>query len=214
VEKAKAAAITHLDGYVGQIIAALKRAKLGDETLIVFTSDNGPHEEGGVKANFFNSSGPLRGTKRDLYEGGIRVPMIAWWPGRIKAGHVSDHISAFWDVLPTFAEVAGIGSPKGIDGISFLPELLGKPQPPHEYLYWEFFEGSSKQAVRMGDWKAVRLGPSKPIELYHLKSDLREENNVAAAHPALVARVKNILMEARTNGDLWPLADTLEVMKH
>jgi arylsulfatase A len=140
--------------------------------------------------------------------------MIAWWPGRIKAGRVSNHISAFWDVLPTLADAAGIGAPRGIDGISFLPELLGQVQTPHEYLYWEFFEGSSKQAVRMGDWKAVRLGPSKPIELYNLKTDLRETNDVAAVHPDLVARVRNILTEARTNGDLWPLADKLEVMKH
>ncbi|MFH1719697.1 MAG: sulfatase/phosphatase domain-containing protein, partial [Planctomycetota bacterium] len=162
------------------------------------------------KPEFFNSNGPLRGTKRDLYEGGIRVPMIARWPGRIAPGGTCAHISAFWDVLPTFADIAGVQKPEGIDGISFAAALLGRPQQQHEYLYWEFHEGSSKQAVRMGDWKAVRPAPSRPIELYNLTSDIGEEDNVADKHPDIVAKAEEIISKARTDADIWPLKDKAE----
>lgn len=206
-EKSKAAMISRMDRDIGRICARLKQLGADEDTLIMFSSDNGPHKEGGVKPDFFDSNGRLRGIKRDLYEGGIRVPMIARWPGTIKSGSRCDHISAFWDILPTFADLAGAQKPKGIDGISFAPALLGKPQAEHEFLYWEFHEGSSKQAVRMGDFKAVRLAPSRPIELYNLKSDIGEENNIADGYPDIVAKAKKILNEVRTDADVWPLND-------
>lgn len=206
-EKGKAAMISRLDRDIGRIFTKLKALGIDEQTLVVFSSDNGPHKEGGVKPDFFDSNGPLKGIKRDLYEGGIRVPMIARWPGKIKAGSRCEHISAFWDILPTFAELAGAPAPKGIDGISMVPALLGKSQKPHEFLYWEFHEGSSKQAVRIGDWKAVRLAPSRPIELYNLKSDIGEQNNIADEHPDIVTRAKDIFEKIRTNANLWPLND-------
>ncbi len=206
-EKGKAAMITRLDGDVGRLFDELKRGGLDHNTLVIFTSDNGPHKEGGIAPAFFNSSGPLRGIKRDLYEGGIRVPMIARWPGRIEAGTVCDHLSAFWDMFPTFAELAGVEVPGTCDGISLVPALLGKEQPRHRHLYWEFHEGRSKQAVRMGKWKAVRLGPSRPIELYDMETDIGERHNVADEHPAVVARVKSILAQVRTDERRWPLND-------
>ncbi|MFC1765860.1 arylsulfatase, partial [Planctomycetota bacterium] len=168
-EKAKAAMITHLDDSVGRLLDKLKKLGLDDKTLVIFTSDNGPHAEG-VDPTFFNSSGPLRGAKRDLYEGGIRVPMIAYWPGTIDSGTESQHVSAFWDYLPTLAELADVECPP-TDGISLVPGLQGQLQPKHEYLYWEFHESSSKQAVRVGKWKAVRIKPSDKIELYDMEND-------------------------------------------
>jgi arylsulfatase A-like enzyme len=206
-EKAKAAMITRMDRDIGMIFQKLKDFGIDDNTLGIFTSDNGPHKEGGIVPEFFDSNGKLRGIKRDLYEGGVRVPMIARWSGKIKAGSVSDHVSAFWDVLPTFADLANIETPQGIDGISFLPTLLGNnsKQKKHEFLYWEFHEGGSSQAIRMGDWKAVRLAPSKPIELYNLKDDVREQNNVAEQYPEIVAKAKKILTGVRTDEDIWPL---------
>jgi len=206
-EKAKAAMITRMDRDVGRLLAKLKERGLDENTLVIFTSDNGPHKEGGISPDFFDSNGPLKGIKRDLYEGGIRAPMIARWPGRIEAGSRSDHISAFWDVLPTVAELAGVEPPADIDGISMLPALLGKPQRKHEYLYWEFHEGSSKQAIRMDRWKAVRRAPSREIELYDLETDLGEEHDVAGEHPDVIARVEKILRSVRTDADKWPLKD-------
>jgi arylsulfatase A len=152
----------------------------------------------------------LRGQKRDLYEGGIRVPLIARWPGRIAAGSGTDHVSAFWDFLPTCCDLAGVTAPEGIDGLSLLPTLLGEParQESHPYLYWEFHEQGKKQAVRMGDWKAVRLNvakdPNGPIELYNLKDDLGEEHNVADQHPETVQQMAEIMRMARTPSDRWP----------
>jgi arylsulfatase A-like enzyme len=206
-EKGKAAMISRMDAGVGKILAKLKDMGIDDNTLVTFTSDNGPHKEGGIKPDFFDSNGPLRGVKRDLYEGGIRVPMIARWPGRIKPGGKSDHISAFWDVLPTLAEVAGVEPPRDIDGISFLPAMLGKRQKEHKYMYWEFHEGSSKQAVRMGKYKAVRLAPSRPIELYDLETDIGEENNIARQHSEIVAKAGRLMARSRTNAEVWPLKD-------
>jgi len=167
-----------------------------------------------VDPDFFNSSGIVRGKKRDLYEGGIRVPMLARWPGQIEPGTISEHISAFWDVLPTLAELTNQNTPDDIDGISFLPTLSGKEseQKVHEYLYWEFHEGSSKQAVRMGKWKAVRLAPSKPVELYDLTQDIREEHNIASDHPEIIDKVKKILSSVRTEKKVWPLNETQDTM--
>lgn len=206
-EKRKAALITRMDSDIGRILAELKELAIDDKTLVMFTSDNGPHKEGGVNPEFFASSGPLKGTKRDLYEGGIRVPLIVRWPGKVKAGSWSDFVGAFWDVLPTLAVLGQTRIPNGLDGISFVPTLVGRKQPRHAFLYWEFHEGSSKQAVRMGEWKAVRLRPSAPIELYNLETDLGETDNVADQHPEIVKRAATIMREVRTNEDRWPLRD-------
>jgi arylsulfatase A-like enzyme len=198
--------ITRLDTDVGRILQLLKDSQLDQDTVIFFTSDNGPHREGGVKPEFFRSAGPLRGIKRDLYEGGIRVPMIVRWPGKVPAGRVSAQVWAFWDFLPTAAELAQTKAPQGLDGLSFAPTLLGKPQPQqHEFLYWEFHERSFKQAVRTGDWKAVRLAPGQPLELYDLQVDTGETENIAAQHPEIIARIEAYLSAARTNSDHWPV---------
>lgn len=210
-EKNKAAMITRMDRDIGAILAQLKALKIESNTVIFVSSDNGPHKEGGVNPAFFNSSGPLRGIKRDMYEGGIRVPMIARWPGKIKAGTVSDQVWTFWDFLPTAADIAGAKPPPGIDGISFLPALLGRRQTnQHEFLYWEFHEKGSRQAVRMGDWKAVRLAPDTALELYNLKTDIGETNNLAAVHPGIVQKIEAYLKTARTESDRWPLLTAKE----
>ncbi len=190
-EKGFARMMHDLDRDVGRIVAKLRERGLAENTLVLFTSDNGPHQEGGHLVDFFASSGELRGRKRDLYEGGIRVPFIAWWPGRIAAGTTSTHLSGFQDYLPTFSELAGTKAPPG-DGLSLVPTLLGRPaeQRRHGVLYWEFYEAGGKQAVVTDRWKAVRLNwntqPDAPLELYDLNADPAEKNNVAAAHPDIV----------------------------
>jgi arylsulfatase A-like enzyme len=204
-EKAKAAMITRLDRDVGRLMALLKKLGIDDNTLVFFTSDNGPHREGGADPDFFDSNGPLRGIKRDLYEGGIRVPMIARWPKRIKAGAKSDQVWAHWDLPPTLAEVAGVKPPANIDGISMLNALLGRRQRSHEFLYWEFHERGFSQAARMGEWKAVRKSPDSPIELYDLKNDLGEQNDVAVKHSEVVKKIEEYLKTARTESELWPI---------
>lgn len=204
-----AAMVTILDRQVGEIMAKVRELGLEQNTLIVFTSDNGPHMEGGADPDYFDSNGDLRGYKRDLYEGGIRVPMLAYWPGKIAPGTRTDHVSAFWDVFPTLGEVIGAESPVGIDGVSFLPTLLGAngEQEQHAYLYWEFHELGGRQAVRMGDWKAVRYGtgdnPDGPVELYDLGEDPGEANNVASDHPEVVDEMERILREARTPSEAF-----------
>lgn len=204
-EKGFAAMVTRLDSDIGRMLETLRRSGKDRNTLILFTSDNGPHREGGHSPDFFDSNGPLRGIKRDLYEGGIRVPAIAWWPGRIQAGRVSDHPWAFWDLLPTFAELAGVPAPRGIDGISIASELLGRPQNQHEYLYWEFHGRRFSQAVRFGDWKAIAKGLGGPIELYNLADDLGETRDLARDKPNLVRRAQELLSAARTESDVWPV---------
>lgn len=208
-QKGHAAMITRMDRDIGRLFDRLKALGLDEKTLVLFSSDNGPHKEGGADPAFFDSSGGLRGIKRDLYEGGIRVPLIARWPGRIAAGSGSDHVSAFWDLLPTCCELAGVPTPKETDGISFLPTLLGQPQRQrqHPYLYWEFHEQGKKRAVRMGHWKGVRLNvakdPQGPIELYNLAEDPGERNNVASRYPEVVARIATILASARIPSQRW-----------
>ncbi len=206
-QKGHAAMITRLDSEVGQVMETLKKLGIDEKTLVFFTSDNGPHQEGGANPEFFDSNGPLRGKKRDLYEGGIRVPLIARWPGRIEPGTVSHHISAFWDFLPTFAELAGVDYPASVDGISMVPTLLGKPaaQKQHKFLYWEFHERGSKQAVRMGDWKAIRFNTTGKLELYNLKDDVGEKHDVADQHPDIVAKIVDYLKTARTESQFWSL---------
>ena len=202
-QKGHAAMITRLDRDVGALLAKLKELGLDSRTLVMFSSDNGPHTEGGARPDFFDSNGPLRGIKRDLYEGGIRVPMIARWPGKVRPGSVSLHPSAFWDVLPTLCEAAGLERSKDIDGISFLPTLLGRPQREHEYLYWEYPSGGGKRAVRMGKWKAVQLGTRNPdasIQLFNLAEDLAEKHDVAGQHPDVVQRMAAVLASLRREG--------------
>lgn len=208
-QKGHAAMITRMDGDIGKLFAKLKEFGIDDNTFVFFSSDNGPHREGGNNPDFNDSNGPLRGIKRDLYEGGIRVPTLARWPGKIKAGSETDHISGFWDFLPTCADLAGFKTPKDIDGISMLPALLGKPekQKKHKFLYWEFHEQGKKQAVRMGDWKGVRLNANKkpdgPIELYNLKPDIGEKNDIADKHPDIVAKIEGYMKTARVPSKDW-----------
>jgi arylsulfatase A-like enzyme len=204
--KTYAALCTRFDGYVGQIVAKLKERNLYDNTLVIFTSDNGAQQEGGNDPKFFNSSGPFRGIKREMYEGGFREPMIAVWPGHISPGTSTDQIFSFWDFLPTAADLAGAPIPKDIDGISIAPMLRGEPQKEqHEFLYWEFHERGFEQAVRMGDWKAVRHGIDQPLELYNLKSDIGETKNVAAANPEIISKIKAYLATARTDSPDFPI---------
>ncbi len=206
VEKNKAAMITRLDRDVGTILDKLRDLKLESNTLVLFSSDNGPHQEGGVDPKFFNSGGSLRGIKRDLYEGGIRVPLLARWPGKIKPGQTNDEICAFWDFLPTAAELAGAKPPANLDGISIAPTLLGRPQTNHhDFLYWEFHERGFQQAGRMNDWKAVRPQASEPLELYNLKTDIGEKTNVAAEHSDIVKKMDTLLKGARTESPDWPI---------
>lgn len=205
--KAYAAMVTRMDTDLGRMFALLKRLGLDDNTLVLFTSDNGPQKEGGNPPAFFESAGRLRGIKRDLYEGGIREPFIARWPGRVQAGTVSDHVGCFGDLFATAAELAGVQPPAGLDSISFVPTLLGRAekQQTHEYLYWEFHEGGFKQAVRMGDWKAVRLAVGQPLELFNLKSDLGEGTDVAGQYPEIVARIESLSKSVRTDSLDWPI---------
>lgn len=198
-QKAHAAMISYLDKNVGDILNQLEKLKIAENTLVIFTSDNGTHKEGGAIPSFFNSSGGLRGYKRDLYEGGIRVPFIAWWPGTIDANSVNDHISAFYDFLPTACELAGINVPEQSDGISYLPAILGKPQPEHEYLYWEFLTNNVKQAARKGNWKAVRynvLDTNQKVELYDLSKDMAEKHDISEDYPEVAAEMKEIINKA------------------
>ncbi len=204
-EKGFAAMIERLDRDVGRILDKLRERGIDENTIVFFTSDNGPHGEGGHDPEFFQSGGPLRGIKRDLYEGGIRVPTLARWPGTIKPGQVSDQVWAFWDVLPTLAELGGATPPSDTDGISMVPALLGKTQKQHEYLYWEFHERGFRQAVRMGDWKGVRLAKGAKIGLYDLKKDLGEENNIADQHPGVVGKMERLMQMARTESKEFPV---------
>lgn len=197
-----AAMMNIIDDDVGELMDKLEALNLSENTLIIFTSDNGPHREAGHDPEYFDSNGPLRGHKRDLYEGGVRVPMIAWWKGKIEPGSISDHVSAFWDVMPTMAEIAGQPVPENVDGISFLPELLQKEQAEHDYLYWEFHELKGRVAIRNGKWKGVRykvsVNANSPLELYDLSNDPGESKNVAKDHPEIVEKLDAQIKSART----------------
>jgi len=210
-QKGLAAMISRMDSDIGKINNKLKELSIDKNTLIIFSSDNGPHSEGMNDPDFFDSNGQLRGQKRDLYEGGIRVPMIANWPGTISPGQVSSHQSAFWDFLPTACEVAGIKPPENIDGISFLPELLGEPQTQHDNLYWEFHEQGGKQALRKGNWKLVirnLVNDLEPVtELYTLSDDISEENDLAGEHPEIVKQLSDIMRKERVPSKDFPFTD-------
>jgi arylsulfatase len=201
---AYAAMITRMDRDVGRVMDLVAELGLDEHTLFVFTSDNGPSWVGGVDYVFFESQGDLRGRKAQLWEGGIRVPPLARWSGRIAPGTVTHEPSAFWDWLPTLTELAGARTPAGIDGVSLVPTLLGRPgkQGGHDYLYWEYVGG---QAVRLGDWKGIRLSPDDPVQLYDLAADPGESADVAVEHPDLVERIVDIMTTGRTESDLFPL---------
>ncbi|MBI1372642.1 MAG: sulfatase-like hydrolase/transferase [Phycisphaera sp.] len=208
-----AAMMTHMDRNVGELMALLKTLDIDDNTIVLLTSDNGPHLEGGHDPKFFDSNGPFRGFKRDLYEGGIRAPLLVRWPGHVKAGSTSDLPSAHWDMLPTFCALAGVTPPADLDGISILPTLLDKAdeQTRHDYLYWEFAPRGGGQAVRMDRWKAVRLGLQKdadaPIELYDLRTDIGEEHDVAKDHADVVAKMRSIMTAAHTPSETFKLIE-------
>ncbi|PZX51044.1 arylsulfatase [Algoriphagus chordae] len=205
-----AAMIKLLDDQVGEILDKLDDLGLAENTLVIFTSDNGPHKEGGADPDFFNSNGQFKGYKRDLYEGGIRVPMLARWPGKITAGTETVQVSTFWDVLPTLADVTGVAIPEGIDGISFLPTLLGEnSQKNHASLYWEFHEQNGKQAVRKGNWKAIRLNvfsEGSEVLLFDLSKDPGETSNLANEYPKVLMEMLEIMDRSRTEDSNWPFA--------
>lgn len=208
-----AAMVTRLDVYVGQIITKLKEKGLYDNTIIIFASDNGPHMEGGADPDFFNSNGVYRGYKRDLYEGGIRVPMIVSWPGHVQPSTETDFMCSFWDMLPTFREIINpkAKEKKGEDGVSLLPLLLNKKgQKSHDYLYFEFQEMNGRQAVRKGPWKLVHMnirGKNPYYELYNLASDPSERHNVIDEHPAITDELKAIMTEAHVEIPDFPLLE-------
>lgn len=204
-----AAMVARLDNYVGQVVAKLKEKGLDKNTLIIFSSDNGPHIEGGADPVFFNSGGGFRGTKRDLTEGGIRVPFIATWKNIIKPGSTSEHMGAFWDLFATFAELAGTTATQKTDGISILPALTAKKiQPQHDYLYWEFHEEGGKQAIRQGQWKAIRLKvdslPKAPVELYDLSKDPGEKSNLSKKYPQKAKALALLIDKAHVKSALFP----------
>jgi arylsulfatase A len=204
-----AAMVSRLDLYVGQILDKLKEKGLDKNTLVIFTSDNGPHVEGGADPTFFHSGAGFKGVKRDLYEGGIREPFAARWPGVIKPGTKNDFIGAFWDLLPTLAELAGTKPVAKIDGISFVPSLTGNGiQKKHEYLYWEFHEQGGRQAVRQGSWKAVRLQaaghPNAAVELYDLSKDPGERVNIAAKFPAKAKELGQLMNSSHVESAIFP----------
>jgi arylsulfatase A-like enzyme len=194
--------VSRLDWEIGEIMKKLEQMGLAENTLVIFASDNGAHQEGGANPKYFNSSGGQRGLKRDLFEGGVHVPMIAHWPGKIKAGSTSDHLSAFWDVMPTLCELTGATAPQQIDGLSFLPTLLGEgEQKQHDYLYWEFYAQGGKRAALTHQWKAVQLNMNESgdsILLFNLHADGAEEHDVAAQHPEVVQQFEQIFKQAHT----------------
>ncbi len=203
--------VTRLDAYVGEILALLKQKGFDENTIVVFTSDNGPHEEGGADPAFFNHDGKLRGTKRSTHEGGIRIPYIVRWPGKVAAGSVNDHQLAFYDVMPTLCEIIGIDNYEEkyrnpnvendhFDGISFAKTLLGQEgQEKHEFLYWEFHE-TNMMAVRVNDWKLVVKNGN--CSLYDLATDEHEDNNIAAQHPEVVKEMVDIIHREHTTSDI------------
>ncbi len=206
--KGHAAMITLLDSYVGRLLSEVKKQGIAEKTLVIFTSDNGPHKESNHDSELFKPSGPVRGYKRDLTDGGIRVPFIAWWPGKINPGTESTHVGYFGDLMATAAELAGAKMPEDRQSISLLPALLGQAeeQKKHEFLYWEFHErGFNQAALYQGRWKGIRNGADAPIVLYDLQSDLRETTDVATKNPETVAKIEEFLKTARSESEDWPV---------
>ncbi|WP_455216958.1 sulfatase-like hydrolase/transferase, partial [Kaarinaea lacus] len=209
-QKAYAAMVTRLDSYVGSILEELAKQGIDKNTIVFFSSDNGPHKESGNDPEFFNSASNLRGLKRELYEGGIRVPMIAWAPGLIKGGSVSDHVSYFPDVLPTIMEMSGIAINRPVDGISFYPALAGNVgnQKEHEFLYWEYHGAGGSRALRMGNWKSVISPYEGFMELYDLDKDPGEKNDVSDEYKDIVSLHNRIIEREHTD---LPLKDEIRL---
>ena len=204
--KGQAAMIRHLDNDIDRLMKLLKANKIDENTIIFFTSDNGPHSEGGHVHTFFDANGKLTGQKRDLTEGGIRVPLLVRWPGKIKAGSVSNHNSAFWDVMATLADLSGTQKnlPEKHDGISFANTLLNRgTQDKHDFLYWAFYERGSSQAIRMGKWKVVQQPYYTPARLYNLDEDIAEQNNLASKYPELVSKMQKLMAGAYSPSERW-----------
>jgi arylsulfatase len=203
--------VTRLDRSVGRILGQIKKHGLDEDTIVMFSSDNGPTHDhaGGSDSAFFESAGRLRGLKGGLYEGGIRVPYIVRWPGKVKAGRTSDLPAVFYDIMPTLCDLAGGPVPKETDGLSILPTLLDKgEQKKHEFLYWEFPGYGGQQALRLGDWKGIRQQLQKGrvmTQLYNLADDIGEKNDLAAKHPDIVARIERIMKEQHVPSALFPL---------
>ncbi|MCP3920792.1 MAG: arylsulfatase [bacterium] len=209
-QKGHAAMISRMDREIGEILALLTELEMDERTLVLFTSDNGPHREGGNDPDFADSNGPLRGIKRTLYEGGIRVPLVARWPGRIEGGSVSDHVGYFGDMLATACELTGTETPDGLDSKSLLPTLLGdaSEQEQHDYLYWEFYERGNARAVRAGKWKAVmKPMTGGTLELFDLDRDAGEKTNVAEREPEVVEAMRAILESAHVPNERWKLPE-------
>lgn len=202
-EKICAAMITRMDRDIGRLMALLKELKIDEHTLVFFTSDNGAT----YRFARFNHSGPLKGRKRSMYEGGIRSPSIVHWPGKIPSGTVSPQVWSFWDMMPTMADLTDQDLTLATDGISILPALVDGKPVEHPPLYWEFHERGFSQAARMGDWKAVRNGVDKPLELYDLSVDIHEDIDLSAQHPDVIDRFETYLESARTESDLWPIPE-------
>ena len=206
-DKGQAAMITRMDGHVGRLLDKLQELGIAGNTLVVFTSDNGPHNESNHNLKRFDPNGPYSGIKRSLTDGGIRVPAIAWWPGHIAAGTESSHVAYLGDWMATATELAGATPPDGIDSISFVPTLTGHPdqQPEHEFLYWEFHEGGFRQAALYhGRWKGIRTGsPEAPVKLFDTDTDIAETEDVAEEHPEIAAAVSRFLQTARTELPAW-----------
>ena len=213
-DKGQAAMVSRLDRDVGRVLDRLASLGLTEKTLVLFTSDNGPHMESGNNPPLFNPAGPLRGMKRDLLEGGIRVPFLASWPGRIQPGQVSDHVGYFGDLMATVCDLTGSALPPNRDSVSFLPALRGERtrQRQHDYLYWEFYEGGSAQAVRWGKWKGIRSPMfTGTIQLYDLSFDPGEKYNVARGHADVVKQIEAIMARAHTPHPNWKTGDSPRV---
>lgn len=205
-ERRMAAMVTRMDRDIGTVLQRLQQHGIDQQTVTFFSSDNGPHKEGGHDAAFFDSNGPFSGTKRDLTDGGIRVPFIARWPGRIQPNRVSHHIGYFADILPTLAELAGAKSPASTDGLSLVPVLLDEGTPAeHPALYWEFYEQGSARAVRMGRWKGICKPFHGSVRLYDITTDIAEEHDVAGQHPEVVKQVEAAMQAAHVPSPLWRL---------
>ena len=209
-QKGYAAMVTRMDGDIGRLLALLRELQIEDNTLVIFTSDNGPHHEGGFNPDFFDSNGPLRGYKGGVTEGGIREPMIAFWPGHVPAGQTTDSPVYFGDMMQTFASLAGATAPAGGDGLDITPTLLGKQQPElaNRFLYWEFDPpkgGVVAQSARWRHWKALRNPKTNKIELFDLTNDIGEKHNVAAANPEIAAKFKEYFRTARSDSRDWPM---------
>ena len=212
LENMYATRIAITDSCIGRLMDYLDSLGLTENTIVIFSSDNGNHNEGGHSYTYFNSDAPFRGYKRDVYEGGIRIPFIVKWPGNVTPGSVSNHTGAFWDVMPTLAEMTGSNCPEYTDGISIVPVLTGKDQKKHDYLYWEFFEGNAfKLAARKGEWKAVIPRAGAPMEIYNIVNDPHEDANVSDRHPDLIIEFERIMKEAHSDNPYYPYGGVPDV---